>query len=59
MKQAYYRDKKVEDCTKEELIKCIHFLLERQEQNNRWRQEDADMEKAFQDVAKVLGVQLG
>ncbi len=50
-KQVWYRDKKVEDCTREELIDAIYWLQKTREDEQRWRCEDREMERLFADAS--------
>jgi hypothetical protein len=47
-----YRGKKLEDCSREELVTCIEWLSERLEQEKRWHQEDVEMNREFAELTR-------
>lgn len=54
--QVMYKNKKVEDCTKDELVKFVYWLEERRADEKRWHREDIEMEQLFKDTeTKIRG----
>lgn len=49
-KAVYYRDKRIEDCSREELLAGIRWLMEQRDRERQWAAEKIEMERLFADV---------
>lgn len=53
-KQLYYRNKKIQDCTHEELVLCCAWLAKRLDEERGWHQETIEMEQLFRDANEKI-----
>ena len=52
--QLYWKNKKVEDLTHEELLVAMYQMQNMLENERRWRKEEVEMEQLFHNATKRL-----
>jgi hypothetical protein len=57
----HYRDKNVEDMTRDELLCAVYRLIrvQKEQDDARMRAQDADMRRVFNDAERMLGLATG